>query len=289
MKKIIYFVEFILIYIFFNILYFLPINLVSFIGETLFRLIGPLTKSHKTALNNYKKVFKNLDNKTVSQDIMNSWGNLGKTFIEIAILRKLVSKKNDRIKIVGKEHLTELIKKKEQVIFFGIHQANWELLVPCLDKIGVKVGAIYRHINNPFIDRYILKKRSSALTNSETFYTPKGEESAREIIKAINDNFSMILLIDQKDSAGTNVEFLNIRAKTQLGFLKIARKYNLKLIPVQNIREQINNFSIKFHPPIEIFEKNISDVEAMNKIHGIIEKWIIKNPTQWFWQHNRFG
>tara|TARA_Y100000996_G_scaffold406408_1_gene382720 strand:- start:1338 stop:2207 length:870 start_codon:yes stop_codon:yes gene_type:complete len=289
MKKIIYFFEFIFIYIFFNILYLLPINLVSLIGETLFKLIGPLTKSHKTALNNYKKVFKNLDNKIITQDIINSWGNLGKTFIEISILNKLVNKKNNRIKIIGKEHLTNLIKKEEQVIFFGIHQANWELLVPCLDKIGIKVGAIYRHINNPFINNYILKKRSSSLTNNETFYTPKGEESARKIIKAINEKFSMILLIDQKDSAGTKVEFLNNSAKTQLGFLKIARKYNLKLVPVQNIREKINNFSIKFHPPIEIFERNISDVEAINKIHNIIEKWIIKNPTQWFWQHNRFG
>ena len=32
-----------------------------------------------------------------------------------------------------------------------------------------------------------------------------------------------------------------------------------------------------------------TNVEAINKIHNIIEKRIIKNPTQWFWQHNRYG
>jgi len=27
----------------------------------------------------------------------------------------------------------------------------------------------------------------------------------------------------------------------------------------------------------------------MLKIHKIIEKWIVNNPNQWFWQHNRFN
>ena len=26
-----------------------------------------------------------------------------------------------------------------------------------------------------------------------------------------------------------------------------------------------------------------------HEIHNIIEKWILSNPTQWFWQHNRFN
>ena len=99
----------------------------------------------------------------------------------------------------------------------------------------------------------------------------------------------MILLIDQKDSSGSNVSLFNLKAKTQIRFLKIARKYNLKLIPIQIIRKKINHFSIIFHSPVNIFKKNISDIDAMIKIHKIIEKWIISNPTQWFWQHNRFN
>ena len=37
------------------------------------------------------------------------------------------------------------------------------------------------------------------------------------------------------------------------------------------------------------FDKNSSDIEAMQKIHKIIESWIVENPNQWFWQHNRFN
>ena len=103
------------------------------------------------------------------------------------------------------ENLKTLIENKEQVIFFSIHQSNWELLVPVIDQLGISVGAIYRHINNKFIDQLILKKRNQSINSKRSFYTPKGKESAKEILSAINNNFSMILLIDQKDSAGDKV------------------------------------------------------------------------------------
>ena len=63
----------------------------------------------------------------------------------------------------------------------------------------------------------------------------------------------------------------------------------MRLIPVKNIRYNLNHFKITFCPSIEPFKKNLSDIEAMNEIHKIIEKWILDNPTQWFWQHNRFN
>ena len=52
------------------------------------------------------------------------------------------------------------------------------------------------------------------------------------------------------------VPFFNIPSKTQTGFLKLARKYNMKIIPVRNIRDKNNDFKVKFYPPL----KNISNI-----------------------------
>ena len=81
---------------------------------------------------------------------------------------------------------------------------------------------------------------------------------------------------------------VNYKVKTQIGFLKIAKKYNLKLIPIQTIREKINNFRIIFHPPLNSFKNYRNDIDAMSRIHKLIEEWIKKNPDQWLWQHKRF-
>jgi len=288
-KEIKFFIEYIFVLLLFFFLSFLPMNFVSMLGNSAFRLFGPLSKSHKITLINLKNIFSNLIEDDIKKIAKKSWGNLGKTVFELTILNKLIDKKNHKISLYGLENLKKVIENNEQVIFFSIHQSNWELLVPVIDQLGISVGAIYRHINNKFIDKLILKKRNQSINTKRSFYTPKGKESAKEIISGIKNNSSLILLVDQKDSAGDKVNFFDISTKTQTGFLKIARKYNLKLIPVQNTRHNTNNFSISFYPPIEPFEKDISDTKAMLSIHKIIEKWILENPSQWFWQHNRFN
>ena len=119
--------------------------------------------------------------------------------------------------------------------------------------------------------------------------TPKGKQSARDILEAVKNNNSFLLLVDQKDSAGENVFLFNKSVKTQTGFLKIARKYNMPLVPMENKRLKNGKFKITFHNPIFYNDSHTSDADMMHKIHNIIEKWILSNPTQWFWQHNRFN
>ena len=289
MKKIIYLIEYIILYIFFSILYIIPINFVSILGGKIFQALGPFSKSHKVAISNYKKVFPNSNEKEVKLNVLNSWNNLGKTFIEFSILSKLLNEKNKRIEVSGNVYLKKIQNKNEQVIFFGIHQANWEILVPTINKLGINVGATYRHINNPYVNKFIFNKRMETIHDKKTFYSPKGKESAKNILNAVNQGLSIIILIDQKDSAGSKVKLFNHNVKTQLGFLKIARKHNLKIIPIQNIRKKINNFSIIFHSPLDPFNNKQSDIEIMAKIHKIIEQWIKANPNQWLWQHKRFN
>ena len=288
-KKCRLFLEYFLIKILFLVLSILPLNIVSGFGGYLFKLIGPLSKAHKTARSNYKKIFKSLNNYEINLDISKSWENLGRTMFELSVLNRIVDKKNNKIFLTGLENLKQINEKNEQVIFFSIHQSNWEILVPIIDSLGFSVGAIYRHLNNKFIDHLILKKRNQNIDTKKSFYSAKGKESAKQILSAIKNRSSMILLVDQKDTAGELIKFFDIDTKTQTGFLKIAKKYNLKLIPVKNTRFKKNNFKINFYPPIKPFEKNISEGKAMLSIHKIVEKWIKDNPTQWLWQHNRFN
>ena len=84
------------------------------------------------------------------------------------------------------------------------------------------------------------------------------------------------------------VNFFGKPVKTQIGFLKIARKYKMPIIPMQNQRLKNGRFKITFHQPI-FNEDSSNDKVMMLKIHDIIENWIINNPTEWFWQHNRFN
>ena len=230
-----YFIEFIFVRLLFLVVYILPISLASKFGAILFRLFGRFSKSHITAMQNCCHVFPNLTNKEVKNIVFKSWENLGQTIFELGMLKKIFNKSNI-IQTEGLHNLKEIIQNKTPTIFFSIHHSNWEICVPLLDRLGINVGAIYRHINNHYIDSFVLRQRAGSLQTNTSFYTPKGKQSAREILEAIKNKNSVFLLVDQKDSAGENVILFKKAIKTQTGFLKIARKYNMPIVPMENIR-----------------------------------------------------
>jgi len=283
-----FYIEYTLIRLVFFILYFVPINISSKFGAILFRFFGRFSKSHVTAIKNCRYVLPDLSEKEVEKIVFKSWENLGKNIFEIGKLKKIINQK-DKIEIHGFNNITEITQKKIPSIYFSIHHSNWEICPPLLNKLGINVGVIYRHINNHFINNFVLDQRSHSLKLNRSFYTRKGKQSAKDILETVKNKNSVFLLIDQKDSAGEEVVLFKKRIKTQIGFLKIARKYKMPLIPMENKRLNNNSFLITFHKPIFHKKAEISDLNMMHEIHSIIEKWILKNPTQWFWQHNRFS
>ena len=282
------FAEFLVVYSIYLLFIILPVNLTSNLGKIILKKIGPFTKANIIVKKNLKIIFPTHTNYKIKKLALESWSNTGRTFFELLSLPKIMKQKN-KIYIEGKENLYEVRNKKEKVVFIGIHQSNWEILLPSIDKLGIPVGGIYRHINNTLINNLILKIRRKSIVSKKSFYTPKGKKSAKEILEGIKKNISMVLLIDQKDSAGDLVDFFGTSSKTQTGFIKIAKKYNMKIIPVQNIRNKNNTFTLRFLKPITKHFNNVSDTKEMEDIHTIVEKWIIKNPTEWFLQHNRFN
>jgi len=280
--------EYFLIYLIYKFTSILPINLVTNLGGFIFKIIGPLTKTQKIVRKNYLQIFPHANEVKVLKESKLSWLNIGKTFFELLILPRIISDKT-KISVEGLTNIADIIKNNEQVIFVGIHESNWEILLPTIDKLGVGVGGIYRHINNPRIDKLILNIRKKSVLSNKSFYTPKGKQSAKDIISGINEGLSLVFLIDQKDSAGELVPFFNKPSKTQTGFLKLARKYKMKIIPVRNIRDKNNEFKVKFYPPLKNIPENFTDINTMKTIHSIIEEWIKDCPSSWFLQHNRFS
>ncbi len=287
MKDIIYFFEYIIVFLIFFLFKLLPLNLSSKFASFMFSTFGELSGANKTAIKNCKYVFPNMKEKEVKSIVKKSWENLGRTISELPSLNYLFDKKKIKYKKI--ENIENLIKNNSQGIFICIHQSNWEVVVPSLDRIGINLGAVYRHINNHFIDKLLLKIRTNSLVSSKSFYTPKGKKSAKDITEAIRNSLSILVVIDQKDSSGEEVLFFKQKVKTQTGFLKLARKYKLPIIPIKNKRIDNGKIELTFLEPFYHNDVNISDNQMMETIHLKIEEWIKSEPSQWFWQHKRFS
>ena len=126
-KKFNYFLQAIIIYLFFIIGRILGIKISRNVFSFLFSLLGPLIKSKKIVNNNLKIFFKKNSKFNKDEIINNMWKNYGMTFIEYIFLDNFFKKKTE-VEIIGEINLTDVIRGKNPAIFISGHFANFELM-----------------------------------------------------------------------------------------------------------------------------------------------------------------
>ena len=126
-KTPIYFLQAIIIYLFFLLGKLLGLSISRRFFSYLFKKIGPLIKSKKIILNNLKRYSVDITNDKQQQIISNMWSNYGMTFIEYIFLNDF-REKNSHINIQGKSILEKISASEKPVIFVSGHFANFELM-----------------------------------------------------------------------------------------------------------------------------------------------------------------
>ena len=150
----------------------------------------------------------------------------------------------------------------------------------------------------------IINKTIISLLESKVGYSPSGgllalrkeissyyHEKLNIIINKVKNGYSIALMVDQRVGEGSRIPFFNLPALTTTVPAQLALKYNCKLVPISLERKGDINFEMTVHEPYEIQKTGNVDADTNNitlKINQIIEKMIIKNPTQWLWSHNRW-
>ena len=290
MKIVKYFFEFISIISLFCIFKILGLRNASNFGSILGKSIGPLFRSKKIIIQNIKTGLGEISEQKESEIINSMWSNIGRTFAEYVFLKdfKFDRTNFDHMKINGMNYLDEIKKNNETVIFYSGHFANFELMAMELDKSGVKCAAIYRPLNNFFLNPLMEYIRMKFICPNQI---PKGRMGMREIISKVKDGYSIALMVDQRVSEGPRTLFFNKPAHTTTIPAQLALKYNCKLVPISLERKEGTNFEMTIHEPYKIEKTNSDEEDTKNitlKINRIIEKMILNNPKQWIWSHNRW-
>ena len=290
MKIIKYFFEFIIVISLFCIFKIIGLKNASNLGSIIVRSIGPLFRSKDIIKKNIKTALGEIDEKKETLIINSMWSNIGRTFAEYIFLKDFKFNRTnfDHMQINGANHLDEIKKNNDPVIFYSGHFANFELMAMELNKSGIKCAAIYRQLNNFFLNPLMEYIRMKYICPNQI---PKGRMGMREIIAKVKDGYSIALMVDQRVSEGPRTLFFNKLAHTTTVPAQLALKYNCKLVPISIERKEGTNFEIDIHHPYKIEKTGNDEEDTKNitlKINQIIEKMIIKNPKQWIWSHNRW-
>ena len=279
-----YLIETVIIIFFFFIFKIIGLKKSSFISGKIFLVFGKFFRSQKKIENNLKIAFPNLTNIEIKEYISEMWNYYGKVFAEYIFLNDLRKNQRGNIQINGIDILNKLKENNERVIFVSGHFDNFELMAMYLEKSGIKLSAVYRPLNNFFMNLIVERLRKKYICKKQI---KKGRVGLRDSLKLFNEGYSVALMIDQRVSEGSKIKFFNKEAYTTTIPGQFVKKFNCKVIPIDIERIDDINFKIQIFEPFE-FKENASIDQITIELNKWLEKMIRKNPSKWIWSHDRW-
>ncbi len=285
MNKIKYFFQFIIIILFFSIFKILGLKISSFIGGKLFQIIGPIFRSKKLIQKNIKRVFPDIDPINLNKISASMWNNYGRVFAEYMFIKKFRDQKeNENIIIEGKEILEDIKRNNQKVVFISGHFSNFELMAMEIEKAGINLAAIYRPLNNIFLNFLMEKIRKNYICKKQI---KKGIGGIKELVKLNKEGYSTALMIDQRVSEGIKLTFFNEEAFTTTIPAQLVKKFKTPVVPIFIERFEGIKFKMTIHKPLNFLDNDTIENITL-KLNEILEKMIIKDPKYWIWSHNRW-
>ena len=285
MKFFKYFFEYIFIKLLFILFRIIGYEKSSNLGEKIGKCIGPISRNNSLILRNLEKsdIGKNkVDRQKIIHEM---WGNYGRILAEYPFLKSFSnSKLNKYIEIEGEEILNDLINKKKNAVFISGHFNNFELMAMYIEKVGINLAAVYRPLNNYFLNSTMVNIRKNFICKNQI---KKGISGTRELLKLVKDGYSVALMIDQRVSEGIKSKFFNEEALTTTIPAQLVKKFNLDVIPIYIERKKNFYFKIYVEKPM-IFDKDTPVEKITYELNYLLKQMILRNTSQWIWSHNRW-
>ena len=285
MKKIRYFVEFLIIIFLLVIFKILGFKLASSLGGLIGRSVGPFFRSKKKILSNISKALPKIGEKNTELIVKKMWENYGRILSEYMFIKNFRNSKYKKfLTIEGQEILNEIKDSKEPVVFISGHFNNFELMAMQVEKSGINLTAIYRPLNNIFLNKIMEKIRTKYICRNQI---KKGRSGTRELLKSFKNNYSIAIMIDQRVSESIKIDFFGQKASTTTIPAQLVKKFGSKIVPIYI--ERINGvyFKMTINKPIS-FDKESTIEEITLNLNKWLEKMILINPGQWIWSHDRW-
>ena len=286
MRLIKYFIQFIFIIFMFLLFKIIGLKLSKSLSSFIFKLIGPYLRSKKISHSNLAIAFPELNEKERDKIVNSMWSTYGKIFAEYIFIKNFRQSPEFSKKIIieNQENLEKIKQKNTPVIFISGHFDNFELMAMHIEKSGIDLAAIYRPLNNKFLNPLMENIRKNYICKKQI---KKGISGTKELLSEFKKGTSIALMIDQRVSEGIKCDFFGEKALTTTIPAQFIKKFNAEVVPMNIERSIDDNFKIRILDNIQ-FSKNDSIEKITLDLNKILEKMIIANAKHWIWTHNRW-
>jgi Kdo2-lipid IVA lauroyltransferase/acyltransferase len=270
----------------------LPLETATQVSAFFWQLIAPRLRRHKRALNNLAIAYPDKSLADREKIARAMWGNLGRVMAETMQIDRVIADPS-RIEI-SSPTFARYRDKLGPVVGASLHMGNWELAIWPLTVAGATPAAVYRTVNNPYVDAYLRRQRRR-LYPGGLF----GKGTLDDRMKAIRHMTDYVrvggrlgIVSDLHDAKGVPVPFFGKPAPTTLAPALIARRTGARIWAARCLRV---GTSSRFR--IELIEVKVprtgnqgSDIQAATvALQSQFEAWIREAPEQWMWSNRRWS
>jgi KDO2-lipid IV(A) lauroyltransferase len=277
----------------------LPLSVATGISAMAWRVLAPLVnpKRHERALANLRIAFPDKTEAERHAIAMAHWENLGRVMAETMQIDRLIQDPS-RIRIVSDKLFSRYKNKLGPAIGVSLHMGNYELSIWPFVVANANPAAVYRSVNNPYVDEYLRWQRRD-LYPGGLFGRGKVEgehgddqKTARILTDFVRRGGRLGLVCDLYDRTGLPVPFFGQEAKTQAIGAMIGRRVGSRIWMSRCKRVGTESrFEIEIRELRVPRTKNQSeDVRwIMTEMQRQFEAWVREAPEQWMWSNRRWS
>ena len=189
--------------------------------------------------------------------------------------------KNAKITGPGFKKLKSANDLNQPIILVSGHYGNYDVVRAKLRNENIKVGALYKPMQNSYFNKLYLERISKI--GRPLF--PRGRNGMNEMLKFLKTGNCIAVLFDQVMGRGEPLSFFGKTAYTATSIAKMAVKYNALLIPFFAERQSDGfNFELHFDEPIHHREPE----KMTQQLNDLLEERIRTKMDQWLWTHKRW-
>jgi len=277
----------------------LPLEAATAVSAGAWRVLAPRInpKRHNRALANLAIAFPEKSEADRLAICMAHWENLGRVMAETMQIDRLIQDPS-RIRIVSDRLFGRYKNKLGPAIGVSLHMGNWELSIWPFVEAHANPAAVYRSVNNPYVDEYLRWQRRD-LYPGGLFGRGKVEgehgddqKTARILTDFVRRGGRLGLVCDLYDRTGLPVPFFGLDAKTQAIGAMIGRRVGSRIwMSCCKRVGTSSNFEIEIRELRVPRTRNVGeDVRwIMVEMQKQFEAWVREAPEQWMWSNRRWS
>lgn len=254
-------------------------------------------RRHKRALDNLNIAFPEKTQAERDAIALAHWKNLGRVMAETMQIDRVLAQP-DAVEMLNPKVFGRYSGKLGPIIGVSMHMGNWELAILPFVWANANPAAVYRSVNNPYVDRFLRHQRKDlypgGLFGRGTVEGDHGDDkkTARLLTDFVRNGGRLGIVSDLYDRRGMAVPFFGKDAKTLPIAGMIARRLGTRIWMSRCMRVGTSSrFQIELKELRVPRTANTSDDvrTIITDMQKQFEDWVRDCPEQWMWSNRRWS